>query len=100
MLITDFLKKCKIRIETQGNPSVAEVALWGAYNGTDYDLHLTKKVEFTENIAESTLALEYVDEFYDEYCGNGNTEVFVDYFFIVTCKGADKKKSELFRMPS
>ncbi|HEX2956754.1 MAG TPA: hypothetical protein VHO70_07975 [Chitinispirillaceae bacterium] len=73
--------------------------MWGAFNGTDHDLRLSKKVDFTDGIAASTLRLEYVDEFYDEYKGNGNTDAVVDYFFNVHCKGAEKKKSELLRMP-
>jgi outer membrane protein OmpA-like peptidoglycan-associated protein len=96
---TAFLKECKIEIETQGNPAVAEVALWGTYDGTDYDLHLTKKVDFSNNLAQSMLTLEYVEEFYNEYYGNENISAFVDYFFMVTCKGAVKKKSDLLRMP-
>jgi peptidoglycan hydrolase-like protein with peptidoglycan-binding domain len=96
---TSFLKECKIRIEAQGDPSVADVALWGTFNGTDYDLRLSKSVNFSDGIAESTLSLEYIDEFYNEYYGDGNSDAFTDYFFYVTCNGAEKKKSELLRMP-
>jgi peptidoglycan hydrolase-like protein with peptidoglycan-binding domain len=96
---TDFLKECKIQIEAQGDPSVGEVALWGTFNGTDYDLRLSKTVDFTDGIAESTIPLEHVDEFYNEYYSNGNSDAFIDYFFYVSCSGAEKKKSDLLRMP-
>lgn len=99
---TDFNKPCKVKVEIESKEPVktpVTFALWGRYNGQEYNLQHEAKADPKDNVATVELKLFYVDPYYNDAVVGKKPDITVDYIAKCTMKGAKGVDSDPLTLP-
>jgi hypothetical protein len=99
---TDFNKPCKVSVEIEsssGKSSPVTIALYGKYNGQEYNLQHEITANCKDNKAQAELKLFYVDPYYQDAVVNKKENASVDYIARCSMKGAKSTDSAPLTLP-